>query len=133
MEADLKKAAFAKMNAIAGLLGLPCYWGNVTPVTAPANTHLQVDIDSAPPRVIGTCGKARRKWFLKVFVWVRDGVGTIVPAEIRDAVAAELPIGMVINGASCSYTITDLPAPVPPMREDGWYITPCLFPLEHID
>ena len=133
MEADLLQAAFAKVKAIADGLNLPCYWPNVALPTSPANVHLRASVMSTRPRVIATCGKARRAWSLQIAVWVRDGVGVITPANTGDAIAAGLPLGLVIAGASRTYTITEPAEPVAPVRADGWYATPYLFALEHID
>ena len=133
MEADLLQAVFAKVKAVADALGLPCYWPNVALPTPPANVHLRASVTSARPRVVGTCGKARRRWSLQIAVWVRDGVGVITPANTGDAIAAGLPLGLVIAGASRTYTITEPAEPVAPVRADGWYATPYLFALEHID
>ena len=133
MEADLLQAAFSKVKAIADGLSLPCYWPNVALPTPPANVHLRASVTSARPRVISTGGKARRRWSLQIAVWVRDGVGVIAPANTGDAIAAGLPLGLVIAGASRTYTITEPAEPVAPVRADGWYATPYLFALEHID
>ena len=133
MEADLLQATFAKVKAIADSLNLPCYWPNVALPTPPANVHLRASVTSARPRVIGTGGKARSRWFLQIAIWVRDGVGAITPANTGDAIAAGLPLGLVIAGASRTYTITEPAEPVAPVRADGWYATPYLFALEHID
>ena len=153
MEADLLQAAFSKVKAIADNLHLPCYWPNVALPTPPANVHLRASVISTRPRVIGTCGKARSRWSLQIAVWVRDGVGVITPANTGDAIAAGLPLGLVIagasrthtitglyswlwrerTGASRTYTITEPAEPVAPVRADGWYATPYLFALEHID
>ena len=133
MEADLLQAAFSKVKAIADGLSLPCYWPNVALPTPPANVHLRASVMSTRPRVIGTCGKARSRWFLQIAIWVRDGVGAITPATTGDAIAAGLPLGLVIAGASRTYTITEPAEPVAPVRADGWYATPYLFALEHID
>ena len=133
MEVDLLNAAFAKVNAIANNLHLPCYWPNVALPTPPANVHLRASATSTRPRVIGTGGKARSRWLLQIAVWVRDGVGVITPANTGDAIAAGLPLGLVIAGASRTYTITEPAEPVAPVRADGWYATPYLFALEHID
>jgi len=133
VEADLLQAVFAKVKVIADGLGLPCYWPNVAPPTAPANVHIRVDILPTRPSVIGTGGKARRKWLLQVAVWVRDGVGVVAPAATGDAIAAELPLGAVITGAVRTYAITEPAEKVAPIKADGWYATPYLFTLEHID
>ena len=133
MEADLLQAAFSKVKAIADNLHLPCYWPNVALPTSPANVHLRASVTSTRPRVVGTCGKARSGWSLQIAVWVRDGVGAITPANTGDAIAAELPLGLVIAGVSRTYTITEPAEPVAPVRADGWYATPYLFALEHID
>lgn len=133
MEADLLNAVFAKVKAVADSLALPCYWPNVAPPTAPANVHLRVNILPTRPSVISTGGKAKRKWLLQIAVWVRDGVGVIAPANTGDAIAAKLPLGLVIVGALRTYTITEPAEPVAPVRADGWYATPYLFALEHID
>ena len=133
MEADLLQAAFSKVKAIADNLHLPCYWPNVALPTPPANVHLRASVTSTRPRVIGTCGKARSGWSLQIAVWVRDGVGAITPANTGDAIAAGLPLGLVIAGVSRTYTITEPAEPVAPVRADGWYATPYLFALEHID
>mgnify|MGYP006348118381 FL=1 len=133
MEADLLQAVFTKVKTIADGLSLPCYWPNVAAPAAPANVHLRASVMSTRPRVIGTCGKARSRWFLQIAVWVRDGVGVITPANTGDAIAAGLPLGLVIAGVSRTYTITEPAEPVAPVRADGWYATPYLFALEHID
>ena len=133
MEADLLQAVFARTKTIADDLGLPCYWPNVALPTAPANVHLRASVMSIRPRVIGTGGKARSKWVLQIAVRVRDGVGAITPANTGDAIAAGLPLGAVIAGASRTYTITEHAEPVASVRADGWYATPYLFALEHID
>ena len=133
MEADLLQAAFSKVKAIADNLHLPCYWPNVALPTPPANVHLRASVTSTRPRVIGTGGKARSRWFLQIAIWVRDGVGAITPATTGDAIAAGLPLGLVIAGVSRTYTITEPAEPVAPVRADGWYATPYLFALEHID
>ena len=133
MEADLLQAAFSKVKAIADNLHLPCYWPNVALPTSPANVHLRASVTSTRPRVIGTGGKARSRWSLQIAVWVRDGVGVITPANTGDAIAAGLPLGLVIAGVSRTYTITEPAEPVAPVRADGWYATPYLFALEHID
>ena len=133
MEADLLQAAFSKVKAIADNLHLPCYWPNVALPTPPANVHLRASVTSTRPRVVGTCGKARSGWSLQIAIWVRDGVGAITPATTGDAIAAGLPLGLVIAGVSRTYTITEPAEPVAPVRADGWYATPYLFALEHID
>lgn len=133
MEADLLQAAFAKVKAVADALGLPCYWPNVALPTSPANVHLRASVMSTRPRVIGTGGKARSRWSLQIAVWVRDGVGVITPANTGDAIAAGLPPGLVIAGVSRTYTITEPAEAVAPIKADGWYATPYLFALEHID
>lgn len=133
MEADLLQAVFAKVKAIAGGLGLPCYWPNVAPPTAPANVHIRVDILPTRPSVIGTGGKARRKWLLQVAVWVRDGIGVVAPAATGDAIAAGLPFGLVLAGASHTYTITGQAEAVTPVTASGWYATPYQFEVEHLD
>jgi len=133
VEADLLQAVFARTKTIADDLGLPCYWPNVALPTAPANVHLRASVMSIRPWVIGTGGKARSKWALQIAVWVRDGVGAIAPAATGDAIAAELPLGAVIAGASRTYTITEHAEAVAPIKADGWYAMPYLFALEHID
>ena len=133
MEADLLQAAFAKVKAIADGLNLPCYWPNVALPTSPANAHLRASVMSTRPRVIATCGKARRAWTLQIAIWVRDGVGVIAPANTGDAIAAELPLGSVIAGAARAYRITEPAEKIAPIRTDGWYATPYLFYIEHID
>lgn len=133
MEADLLQAAFAKVKVIADGLSLPCYWPNVALPTSPANVHLRVSVTPTRPRVIGTCGKARSRWSLQIAVWVRDGVGVIAPATTGDALVAGLPLGLVIAGMLRVYTITEPAESVAPVRADGWYATPYLFALEHID
>jgi hypothetical protein len=133
VEADLLQAAFARTKAIADGLSIPCYWPNVALPTAPANVHLRASVMSIRPRVIGTGGKARSKWALQIAVWVRDGVGAIAPATTGDAIAAELPLGAVIAGASRMYTITEPVELIASVKADGWYVTPYRFELEHID
>jgi len=133
VEADLLQAVFSKVKAIADDLSLPCYWPNVALPTSPANVHLRAAVMSTRPRVIGTGGKTRSGWSLQIAVWVRDGIGVIAPANTGDAIAAELPLGLVIAGASRAYTITEPAEAVAPIKADGWYATPYLFALEHID
>ena len=133
MEADLLQAAFSKVKAIADGLSLPCYWPNVALPTPPANMHLRASVTSTRPSVIATGGKTRSKWSLQIAVWVRDGVGAITPANTGDAIAAELPLGLVLVGVSRTYTITEPAEAVAPIKADGWYAMPYLFALEHID
>jgi len=133
VEADLLQAAFAKTKTIADGLSLPCYWPNVALPTAPANVHLRASVISIRPRVIGIGGKARSKWALQIAVWVRDGVGVIAPATTGDAIAAALPFGSIIAGASRTYTITEPVELIAPVKADGWYVMPYQFELEHID
>lgn len=133
MEADLLQAVFAKTKAIADGLSLPCYWPNVSLPTSPANVHLRASVMSIRPRVIGTGGKTRSKWALQIAVWVRDGVGAIAPATTGDAIAAALPLGAAIAGASRTYTITEPVELIASVNADGWYATPYRFELEHID
>lgn len=133
MEVDLLQAVFARTKAIAEKLSIPCYWPNVALPTAPSNVHLRASIMSIRPRIIGTGGKARSKWALQIAVWVRDGVGVIAPATTGDAIAAELPLGAVIAGASRTYTITEPVELIASVKADGWYVTPYRFELEHID
>lgn len=133
MEADLLKAVFAKVKGVADSLSIPCYWPNVAPPTAPANVHLRVNVLPTRPSVIGTCGKARRKWLLQIAVWVRDGIGVVAPAATGDAIAAGLPFGLVLTGTSHTYTITEQAEAVTPVTTSGWYATPYQFEVEHLD
>ena len=133
MEADLLNAVFSKVKGIADGLSLPCYWPNVALPTPPANMHLRASVTSTRPSVIATGGKTRSKWSLQIAVWVRDGVGVIAPVNTGDAIAAELPLGAVITGAVRTYAITEPAEKVAPIKADGWYATPYLFTLEHID
>lgn len=133
MEADLLGAVFAKVKTIADSLALPCYWPNVASPTTPANVHLRVNVLPTRPSVIGTGGKTRRKWLLQVAVWVRDGTGVVAPAATGDAIAEGLPFGLVLTGASYTYTITEQAEAVTPVTTSGWYATPYQFEVEHLD
>lgn len=133
MNADLKKAVFSKVKSVSDGIGMTCYWDNVAPPTKPANTHLRVSVLPTSPAVINTCGKARYKWILQITIWVRDGVGAIIPAEIMDALAAELKYGTEIIGSVNKYTVTDLWKSDTAIQADGWYAIPYQNILEHIN
>lgn len=134
MEADLSQSAFAKTNAIAAELGIPCYWPNLYLPESPENVHLRASVGALRPRVVSTCGKTRRKWLLQIAVYVRDGVGVIAPAEIGDDIAAKLPLNAVITGSLRTYTITEpMDTSIEAVRDGGWYAKPYQVELEHID
>ena len=132
MEADLLQAAFAKVKAIADGLHLPCYWPNVSPLFAPVNTQLRVSVLPTTPQVLTICsGGSRYQWILQVAVWVRDGVGAVVPAQYIDSIRSAIPYNTVLT-SSHGFKSIAAGEVLPAIAADGWYSTPVQFRFQTV-
>ncbi len=128
MEAELLKAVFAQVKAVADALALPCYWPNVAPQSAPANTHLRVTVLPTAPQVLTICsGSSRYQWILQVAVWVRDGVGVVIPAQYIDSIRSAIPYNTVLMNGGLGFKSVTTGEVLPAVAADGWYSTPVQF------
>ena len=133
MEAELLKAVFAQVKAVADALALPCYWPNVAPQSAPANTHLRVTVLPTAPQVLTICsGGSRYQWILQVAVWVRDGVGVVIPAQYIDNIRSAIPYNTAVLTNSHSFKSITAGEVLPAVAADGWYSTPVQFRFQTI-
>ena len=132
MEADLLQAVFTKIKTVADSLDLPCYWPNVAPQSAPVSTHLRVSVLPTTPQVLTICsGGSRYQWILQVAIWVRDGVGTVAPAQHIDSIRSAIPYNTVLT-SSHGFKSIAAGEVLPTIAADGWYSTPVQFRLQTV-
>ena len=133
MESEIRKAAFQHVNALAASLSLPVYWPNVSISGNPADQHIRVSVLNVEPEVLTTEGGSRHQWILQLSVYVRDGVGEIVPADYASSLQAGLPFNTKLQSINYQYQTTKPGQVISPLKTDGWYIVPVQFRLQTIN
>lgn len=123
MESEALKAFFSHVD---GFATVPVYWPNVDDksVPAPEGDHYRVTIFPASPESITTCGGARYIWILQVAIYVRDGTNSVQSAAFADAIRQALPDGTRLVTDNFTFQSSDPCMVAPPLKSDGWFITP---------
>lgn len=130
MEAELLKAAFIKIKAVADSLNLPCYWPSVDGQNIPTNTYLRADV-LAPTQQLLTVlgGVCRYQWILQVIVCVRSGIGAVIPNQLVDQLIAAIPCHTVLNNGGFNFELIRPGRKEQATASDGWYFVPVSFLL----
>ena len=125
METEFLTAAFEYVD---GLGILPVYFPNVHQ-DQPEDSYIKAAVFSTPPERLGLCdGASRHLWILQLSVYVRDGVGQIIPAQYADLLRASFPFKTVItNGGYSFHTETQGTINSPVNTTEGWYFIPLQF------
>lgn len=126
VEAELINAVFPLISSTANTMGLPVYWPNVA-TGEPANTHLRISVLPTTPRTLTTCGGSQHQWIVQIAVYVRDGVGAVVPAQHADTLRGSIPFLTTVSSGSYTFKSASVGEVIPAVKTDGWYFVPVQF------
>ena len=133
MEADVRDAAFTAVSTLANGLGLAVYWPNVAVPDDTADEHIRVSVISTQPDSTNICSaESRYQWILQLSIYVRDGVGEILPAQHADNVKSGLPFGTVLSGGGHEFRVNRTAEVFSAINYDAWLVVPVQFRLETI-
>lgn len=125
MEAEALKAFFTLINNMGVL---PVYWPNVN-VENPDSSHLRVTVFPVSPELLTTQGKTKNEWILQVSIYVRTGIGSIVPAQYADTIKAGIPFNTVLQSDNYKFQTTRTGAALPLVdsSDKAWSFMPIQF------
>lgn len=126
MEAEALKAIFRHLKSLDIL---PLYWPNIKSKKIPTKAHFRVTVMPTTPDKLALCGDAsKHNWILQVGIYVKEGVGQIVPAQYADSLRAGIPVGTVLTSGSFSFHTEKQGEVINAVQSaDGWYFVPVQF------
>lgn len=132
MEAEALKAFFSHIDS---LNILPCYWPNVKS-EKPTDSHLRVSVTPVSPNVLTVCdGAEQNLWLLQISVYVRDGVGEIIPSQYADALKNGIPFNTKLQSGGYEFQTLKRGEikPLIASGESGWVFKPVQFRFSSIN
>lgn len=137
MEAELRALFYSEVIQFADSLGFMVASPNVAfdPKNVPStqNCYLRASVMPADPEHIGVNNdEARYVWIAQVSVYVRDGVGELVPLRHAEALRDEFPRFHKFTSASHTFRVERVGSIASPIALAGWYSVPVSFRIQTI-
>ena len=128
MEAELRKLLYTKLAEFGTSESLTILWPNTVLPTTKPKIYLSTMVMPTAPEVLTTCGTGViYTWLWQISLYVKDGLGELVPLRHVDSLIDFLPILTKFVGAENTYQLIAPGNVIPPVVTDGWFFIPVQF------
>lgn len=125
-QSEIAKGAFAVLSGIAGIPDIS--YPNIDYTTA--NEYVAVEVLGVESEA-ATVGCDDLMGIIQASVYVRDGIGVIVPLDYVDLIVAAFPKGLEVTNGGTKFRVTKTGWPAPRLIDkQGWIQYPVSIPIK---